>query len=317
MQILFTMLNILFYTKIMERIIKFWFFKVSRGYSLPMCITNWLVIFCLGIQHNGNILFGIIALIGLLFAQMGTNVFDDAIDHWLKVPKQQYKSTYLDNGETNLKTILILAIVYFSIAASIGLFFTIKCGIFVLVLAIIGGLIALIYPKLNNFALGELAVSLTFGPLMFMGVYYVMCNSINPQAILLSIPATIFTVAVLMIHALMDYDFDKKSGKKTLVLLTGSKQNGLNLIYSLLVFAYIFTGYLIFYKHLAIYALASLITIPSLIVLYKKLSQYNNADLHTENDFINNFSYARNIGTIYCLIITATIILKIFKVPFS
>lgn len=296
----------------MSKLINFWFMKVSRGYSLPMSITNWLVIFSLGILNNGNIFYGILALIGFMFAQMGTNVFDDVIDQILKVPKQKYKSTHLDNGETTIKTILILAIVYFVIAAAIGLFLTIKCGWLIIVLATIGGLIALFYPRANHFALGELAVGLTFGPLLFIGVYYVMTKTITIETIFISIPVVIFTVAVLMAHALMDYDFDKNSNKKTLCILVGSKTKALNLITGLLILAYLLTITLIHLGYLPILAAISLPSAILIIPLYKNLKQYISTTQHATNDFINNFALTRNIGTIYCFALAISIFVTIF-----
>ena len=130
----------------MNKLIDFWFMRVSRGYSLPMSLTNWLVVFTIAFLHGGNVGFGVLALIGFMFAHMGTNVFDDVVDQWLKVPKQKYKSTHFDTGETNIRTVFILAIIYFLFALLIGFFFFWKCGYPVLIIALLGAFIALLYP---------------------------------------------------------------------------------------------------------------------------------------------------------------------------
>ncbi|UKI40884.1 MAG: hypothetical protein L6V95_12345 [Candidatus Melainabacteria bacterium] len=73
--------------KIKERFL-FWF-KASRGYSLPMSVISWLIIFVYALKFsNGNIIYGILALIGIAFAHLGTNLFDDYIDFKDNVPKQ-------------------------------------------------------------------------------------------------------------------------------------------------------------------------------------------------------------------------------------
>ena len=51
--------------------------ECSRVYSLPMTVMSWLVIFAFGILSSGNINYGILALIGISLAHMGTNVLDD------------------------------------------------------------------------------------------------------------------------------------------------------------------------------------------------------------------------------------------------
>ncbi len=301
----------------MKNIFKFWFIQVSRGYSLPMSITNWLVVFSLGIFANGNIIYGIIGLVGFIFAHLGTNVFDDVVDQWLKIPKQKYKSVHLDNGQTSIKSILKLAIIYFFAATIIGIFLTIKCGYLVAILAMIGGIIALLYPKLNNYVLGEISVGLIFGPLLFMGIYYIMTATITKQVLLLSIPVGIFTIIVLMVHSLMDYDFDLTSGKKTLVIVLGSKLLALNIIFSLIIVAYFVTLMLIVFNYLPITAGASFGTIIIILTLYKRLALYIENSNHSNDDFIKNFSLAQNIGTIYCITISASILLQKFITPFS
>ena len=106
----------------------FWF-KASRGYSLPMSIMSFLIIFVYALKfNNGNIFYGMLALIGIAFAHLGTNLFDDYVDFKDNVPKQKYKSTYIDNKETDLKTIFKMVCFYFFVPTLIGIFFTIKFG---------------------------------------------------------------------------------------------------------------------------------------------------------------------------------------------
>ncbi|MCR4881610.1 MAG: prenyltransferase [bacterium] len=291
---------------------KFWFIQVSRGYTLPMSITNWLVVFALGISNNGNILYGILALIGFASAHMGTNVFDDFVDQIRKVPKQECKSTHLDTGETNLKTIFFIALGYFIFALIIGVYLFVKCGWLVAVLAATGGIIALIYPFLNKFSLGEIAVGLTFGPLLFAGVDFVMTGRISLQALLLSIPIAIFTVVVLLVHALMDYDFDKISGKKTLCILAGSKIAALNVIFGFIILAFALTLGLIGLNYLPLEAGAVFGTILIVITLHKRLGLYITEKEHKKDDFRTNFALARNIGNIYCLVVAASILIEMF-----
>ena len=55
--------------------------QYARIFSLPMTIFSWLIIFVYSIIDSGNILYGIIALLGLCFAHLGANLFDDLIDY--------------------------------------------------------------------------------------------------------------------------------------------------------------------------------------------------------------------------------------------
>lgn len=60
--------------------IKFWI-NNARPYSVPMTFLSWLVIFCYGVKHGGNILCGLIALIGISLVHLSTNLCDDYFDY--------------------------------------------------------------------------------------------------------------------------------------------------------------------------------------------------------------------------------------------
>ena len=83
----------------MNRIL-FWL-KISRLFSLPMTVLSWAVIFTYALSFNGNITNGILALFGIAFAHLSTNVFDDYIDYRTLDCKnvQQCKCEYIRNGE--------------------------------------------------------------------------------------------------------------------------------------------------------------------------------------------------------------------------
>lgn len=290
--------------------IKFWIFDASRGYSIPTSILNWLVIFVWCLKYNGNMIYGFLALIGIIFAHLGVNLFDDYIDYILKVPKQECKSVYLTQNKVDIKTVLKVVIIYFSIALLIGLFFTYKFGYPIVIIATIAGFVGLLYPKLNNFAMGEFAVGFLFGPLLFTGVAYVMTENITIQIILLSIPVTLFTVNLLNIHALMDYNFDKISGKKTLSIILGSKEKALIGIFSIIAIADILTILYIIFKILPISALLTLITLILTIESFRKMQIYIKTEKPAKDMFMKNFILARNISVIYNLFLVISILIS-------
>ena len=46
-----------------------------------MSIMSWLIVFTYGILNSGNIFNGILALIGMIFVHLATNVLDDFFDY--------------------------------------------------------------------------------------------------------------------------------------------------------------------------------------------------------------------------------------------
>ena len=98
----------------MIKTIKFWL-DCSRWYALPMSVFSWFVIFMYGLEEDGNFLYGILALIGICFAHLATNLFDDYNDYQklqqyvnehniVSLPNtQRGKCRYLLNNSVNLK----------------------------------------------------------------------------------------------------------------------------------------------------------------------------------------------------------------------
>ena len=284
-----------------------WLVTVSRGYSLPMTFFNFLVcfMFCASFE-NANFVFGLLCLVGLAFAHLGTNLFDDCIDFLLKVPKQKCKTQYLDTKFTDFKTILMVTFLYFSAASLIGLFFLFKCGLPVVQIALVAAFIIIVYPKLNNFALGEAAIFLCFGPLMFAGISYVMLNQISLSAVLISIPVAILTAMVGFVHSIMDYDFDKNANKKTLCIRLGEKKNSIFLLISSFVFVLFFTFYLVLIKILPVLATFVIFLFLPCLKLVKQLKKHI-INKNNDDDFLKIFASARNISILYNIILDASL----------
>lgn len=289
----------------------YWLFTISRGYSAPMSILNWLVAFVLimKFEPSANVLYGLIALLGILFAHLGTNLFDDCIDYILKVPKQKCKTEYLDSGYTTIKTVFLVTFMYFLIALSVGIFFFIKFGLPVLYLCLPVLIMILLYPKLNNYALGELAVGLCFGVLLFAGLCYVMTGMFNNSIIIISIPVSLLTVAVLYNHALMDFDFDKESSKYTLCQFLRTKENALIGLMGFYFAAFGCTFWLIIKHIIPVWFLVVIVLFPLIIKLYISMKKYISSEEHSTGDFLINFKLARNISVFYNLILISVFLI--------
>ncbi|MGN0004362.1 MAG: prenyltransferase [Candidatus Gastranaerophilaceae bacterium] len=257
--------------------IKFWF-NAARGYSLQMSIMSWSIPFLFGLVDEGSFLYGFISLIGIIFAHLGVNLFDDFSDYLTEKTKikkglidnfsfQKGKCAYLFNGDATLKQLFLVLSFCFLTAAGCGLFLTVKCGITVLYLMLIAGIICILYPFLSYVALGEVAVGIVFAPLLYSGVYFVMTNNFSFELLPLSLSTGLLTVGLLHAHMFMDMDFDKKTFKITLCSLAGNKQNALRNQVIIMILAYI---------NILIYAVTSsnyiylitFLSMPTAFVLY-------------------------------------------------
>lgn len=260
--------------------ISFWL-KAARVHTLPMSFMSWLVVFCAALRLGGNIFYGVLALIGVMSAHLGVNLIDDyfdfkreagtikSSDEKKSIKMQKGKCDYLIKGKATIGQTLFVAFVYFGIASLIGLFLLIVCGWQILIIAFVAAIFCLLYPFLTYCGLSEVAVGMTFAPLLFAGVSFVMLGYFPQSILLLSLSTGLLTIGLLHTHALMDYDFDVKDNKKTLCILAGSKKNALIVLGLMMAVAYlnIAVGVLLHIFPLAY--MGVFITLPLPIALYK------------------------------------------------
>ena len=260
--------------------------ECSRIFSLPMTILSWLVVFVYTVINSGNLWYGLLSFVGICFAHLGTNLIDDYFDYKFLIKRvdfdkteylkcsQKTKCRYLINGLMKESRLVALIISYFLIALSCGLFLWFKCGIGVAYFMFAGGLLSVLYPFLSRICMSELAVALTYGPLLFGGVYYVMTGAYSNDIFIISLPTTIMTVILLYIHTVMDYDFDINEGKCTIANRFDSQLDSLVVLKVLLVFAYLAPFLLCIFDILDWQVFIVWFTIPLAVDLYKSLELF-------------------------------------------
>ena len=284
----------------------FWL-NCARAYSLPMSTTAWLIPFVYGITHNGNMLYGMIALIGIYAAHLGGNLFDDYLDYkrYLKnektVPLQKGKCNYLIEGRATQKDLLLAVIVYFGTAILIGGFFVYIYKLPIIIIMAVTGVLCLIYPRSSYYGLGEVIIGTIFAPLLFCGVYYVMTQMYSMTLMLLSLPFAIITITLLYVHSFMDFNYDKMDCKQTLCTLSKTKENAYNLLIFMIFLAYFYIFALVSLKFLPLAYIVVCTTLYWAAKLCKTVQKYINAEPESEEEFLQIFSKAQKLPVIFAL----------------
>ena len=287
--------------------ILFWL-ENSRLFSLPMTLLSWLVIFVYSLKSGGNILNGLVALIGISCAHLATNLFDDYVDYKkLTDNSQKCKCAYIKEGKATLKDVLLVVIIYCTIACFTGLFLLLRCGFPVVVLGLIGGIITLVYAKLSQNGLSELAVGTAFGPLLFEGVYFVMTGKFSLVVLVMSLAVVMFTIGLLYVHTLLDFEGDMYAHKKTLVCRIGDKNLALKGVYVVYGLGYLFTLLLAFMLN-NYFILLTFLLIPLVFDMYNSLKTFTCGD--DVKEFYFRLLKARNLMVYYCFIILFLFILQ-------
>ncbi len=292
----------------MIKTILFWL-ENSRVFSLPITLLSWLVIFVYSLKEGGNILNGAVALIGIAFAHLATNLFDDYIDYKkLTENSQKCKCSYIKEGKAALDDVLKVVFIYCFFACLAGLFLLLRCGLPVIGLALIGGIITLIYAKLSQKGLSELAVGIAFGPLLFEGVYFVMTGKFSLVVLIMSLAVVMFTIGLLYVHTLLDFEGDMYAHKKTLVCRIGDKGKALKGVFIVYGLGYVFTLMLAFLlKNYLI--LLTLLLVPLIFDMYNSIKTFTCGG--EVKEFYFRLLKARNLMVYFAILIVLSLIVNI------
>lgn len=291
----------------------FWL-DCTRAYSLPMSITAWAIAFAAGIAAKGSIVYGIIALIGIACVHLGANLFDDILDYKNYLRKQEEdkiinikkgKCRCFKEGLITVKKALLACTILFGIASIIGLFFIYLYKLPIIELMAITGILCLIYPKSGYLGLSEIIIGAVFSPLLFTGVYYVMTGNISNVLLWISLSFALVAISLLYTDFFLDYNHDKEEGKRTIPVLSGSKNNAyyFYIFMMFLVYAILFLG---IHSHLlsAKFGIIFLSIFPALKTI-KQLQNYTDKEIKDEKEFMltmNNVQKFIAIFAILCII---------------
>jgi len=176
----------------------------------------------------------LLCLVGAVLFQASSNVLNDYFDHRggtddVNIYFNPFSggSRLIQEGKLTPKQTLTLGLVLLAAGIGIGVWLTLISGLLLLVIGGIGALLVVIYSidrvglAYIGRGLGELAIGFGFGPVMILGTCYVLTGGFTKAAWWLSIPTALLIILVLYINGYPDYDADRVSGKKTLVVTLG------------------------------------------------------------------------------------------------
>lgn len=201
---------------------KYHFVKALRPFSLPVALITCSLGIAAGLQaQTVNPLSALLVLLAGLFLQAGVNLINDYAD--LKNPVSRQRLSPIDINRVTLN--YRLGWICFVICAFTGLYLAYQTSLFLLALAMIGGLGALCYTTepihYKRRGLGVILVFFLMGVLMVYGACYAVTGQHYVQAIFVSIPVSFFTSALLLANEIRDYNSDQKEGLKTLTVRWG------------------------------------------------------------------------------------------------
>ncbi|WP_425422616.1 UbiA family prenyltransferase [Phaeodactylibacter xiamenensis] len=192
-----------------------------------------------------------LAVIGVALLHLGSNVMNDYFD--VKDGTDGANNDYflqfsggsraIELGLITLEGTKRLGLALIAGATLIGLYLTAVTGWVTLLIGLAGLAIGYLYtaPPVRLVArkgLGELGIALAFGPLVTLGIVYVVTQQLSPMAFLIGLPVGLLTANILLINEFPDAESDAKTGKNHLVVTFG-KEKSTYIYLSILIMAFL------------------------------------------------------------------------------
>jgi 1,4-dihydroxy-2-naphthoate octaprenyltransferase len=220
----------------------------------------------------------LLVVAGMVLCHAGGNVLNDYFDSRNEVDRAdsataRYRPHPILGGLLAPGAVLAEAIVLFALAAVIGVVLEVFRTPLVFWMALAGVLLAVFYSagpiNLKYRALGEVAVFLIWGPLMFLGAYAVQRQALGAEAVVASIPFGVLVALVLYANNMRDIEQDARSGISTLGTILGPSR-ALTGFTVMMLAAYIYVIAAVILGAFSPWVLLVLLSAPTAIGLLRK-----------------------------------------------
>jgi len=219
----------------------------------------------------------LLALLGALAIQAGTNMLNEHFDHvqGLDLSRPRRADMVVQSGELAHGALFRGGVAAMALGALCGLALVAQTGPALLVVGVLSVLAGYAYTArpfaLGYRALGEVTVFIFMGPVIVMGAAFVQTEHWTWDAFLISLPVGMIVTAILHVNNVRDMADDRAHGKRTLANLLGRRAAGYE--YLLLVpGAYAVLTILVLAGVVPVPALLALVTLPIALRLARQLS---------------------------------------------
>ncbi|MHA2610363.1 MAG: 1,4-dihydroxy-2-naphthoate octaprenyltransferase [bacterium JZ-2024 1] len=244
------------------------YFKATRPFAFTATVISALLGTLLAPVINWG--YALLTLFTAIIVHAGVNVLSDYVD--FKKGVDDYltlgSSRVLVDGEMEEREHLRFGILLLALGAILGVVICALRGWELLWIGLAGYILGVFY-TVSPFgwkyrALGDPAVFLAFGPLMALGAFFVQTSHFALQPALVSIPAGLLVIAILLGNNMRDIPVDRKVGYHTLASLLGPRLAGW--YYNTLLFlAYFLVVLFVFFGWAPAWTLLALLTFPSAV----------------------------------------------------
>lgn len=292
-----------FYNEIIKisRIVLLWSRAIRIKFLLAsvIAVTNGIVI---SYWKTGYIDIGyaVLTYVGIMCLHISVDLLNDysdfkrGIDTNTKRTKFSGGTGVIPENLISSRLVYCAGIIFLIVGGLIGLYFVTIKGIIILVLLVFA-IISIYFYSTNivNAGLGELFVAIK-GCMIVLGSYYIQSDSIELTSAYVGIIIGLLSSVVLLVTSFPDYDADKKSGRRTLVIVIG-KENSIKLLAIIIgvTYAMIIGGSI--FNVLPIFSIIAISSVPFAVKAVRKLRRFHDTG-ELVSSMANSIIYSRVCG---------------------
>ncbi|MEP6478236.1 MAG: 1,4-dihydroxy-2-naphthoate polyprenyltransferase [Rhodoglobus sp.] len=202
--------------------------------------------------------------------QVGVNFANDYSDGIRGTDKHRVGPMRLTaSGAAKPRTVLIVALVFFALAAAAGLIIVFKTQYWWLIaVGLVCILAAWFYTggkkPYGYYGLGEVFVFAFFGIVATAGTTYVLVGTVNIESWLAGAAIGFIACSALMVNNIRDLAPDKLAGKRTLAVLIGNRASRIVFTVFMLIPYAILAFFVIFYENAYLVYFTALAALPAI-----------------------------------------------------
>ena len=248
-------------------------FRLKFLISSVVAVTNGLAL-AIWKENEISFFYAGLTFVGVICLHASIDLLNDYWDYRRGIDTETSRTRYsggtgvLPDNLLEPSSVYVMGLLLLFIGALVGTYLIIMRGVavaFILVFAILA--VYFYSTDIVNLGLGEFFVAIK-GALIVIGTYYVQTASFDLSAIYIGVIIGILSAIVLIVNSFPDFDADRLSGRRTLVILLGKPRTA-RVLTALVLCPYILIVGGISLGYLKMYSFISLVSLPMAINVIK------------------------------------------------
>ncbi|MBW2608968.1 MAG: prenyltransferase [Deltaproteobacteria bacterium] len=210
------------------------YIKALRAPFISVSVVSVLIgaVFAFTEKHFSFSLF-IITVVGVAALHLAANLLNDYYDARGSDPINVRPTPFsggsrvIQDGELKAGIVLVMSLFFFALALFSAILLIYYGRLPAVLLGLLGLFAGWAYSapplQLMSRGWGEIVIFFAFGPLVTLGSYCVMSESMSLEAFVMGVPMGFLIMGIIWINQFPDYQADRDAGKRTLVVRIGPK----------------------------------------------------------------------------------------------